>query len=94
MEKPTLKQRLKAIYDQYGKIAIGTYLAIFVLVWAGFYLAVHLGVKLEGTAGAAGTVGIAYAATKVTQPVRILATLVATPLLAKLLSRRRPAEPR
>ena len=84
MQKPPLKERLKKLFDQYGRIALITYFSIFGLVLAGFAVAVHFGVQLEGTSGAAGTLGMAYAATKLTQPLRILATLVLTPLLGRL----------
>ena len=84
MAKPPLQERLKKVIDQYGRVAVITYFSIFGLVLAGFAIAVHLGVQLEGTSGAMGTLGIAYAATKVSQPPRILATLVLTPILGRL----------
>lgn len=83
MAKPPLKERLNRLFDQYGRVAIITYFTLFGLVLVGFAVAVHFGVQLEGTRGAAGTFGIAYAATKVTQPLRILATLALTPLLGR-----------
>ena len=85
--KPALKVRLKAMLDEFGPVAIGTYFAIFFLVLGGFAIAIQLGVKVDSTAGNAGTLAAAYVATKLTQPLRILATLVLTPLVAKLLGR-------
>lgn len=86
-----LGARLKKLIAEYGPVALGTYLAIFVLVLAGFATAIALGFNVESAAGAAGVLGGAYLATKVAQPLRIAATLVLTPLVAKVLSRwRRP----
>jgi hypothetical protein len=63
-------------------VAIVTYFVIFLLTLAGFYIAISLGFKTEGTASGLGVVGAAYVATKLTQPLRIAGTLLATPLVA------------
>jgi hypothetical protein len=68
-------------------VALGTYLAIFALVLAGFAVAISFGFHVQSGAGTAGVLGAAYVATKVTQPLRIGATLVLTPVVAKVLSR-------
>lgn len=83
--------KLKKLVSEYGPVAIGTYLAIFALVLAGFAAAITLGFHVQSAAGTAGVLGAAYVATKVTQPLRIGATLVLTPLVAKVLSRFRAA---
>jgi cytochrome b561 len=83
------RQRLKNLLAEYGKLALYVYLAIFVLVLAGFALAIQMGIQVESAAGKAGVWGAAWLATKVTQPLRILATLALTPLLAQLLRRRK-----
>ena len=44
-------------------------------------------VAVEGTVAQAGVLGAAYVATKATQPLRILATLALTPLIARLVRR-------
>jgi hypothetical protein len=65
---------------------------LFVLVLLGFVGAIHLGVRAESTAGKAGLWGAAWLATKVTQPLRILATVALTPLVAQVLEwRKKPA---
>jgi hypothetical protein len=96
---PTLRQRwraLKARYtalvDAYGRVAIGTWFSLFALTLGGFYVAIEAGFRPEGTAAGLGTFGMAYAATQVTKPARLLATLVLTPLVARGLGRR-PAGP-
>jgi hypothetical protein len=81
--KPTLKSRMSALLAEYGKVAIWLYFTIFALVFAGFAIAISAGVEVESAAGGAGLAGAAWLATKVTQPVRILATLALTPLVAR-----------
>ena len=85
------RERLKNLLAEYGKLALYVYLAIFVVVLAGFAVAIQLGISVESAAGKAGVWGAAWLATKVTQPLRILATLALTPLLAQLLRRRKRA---
>lgn len=92
------KERLKALLAEYGRVAIYTYLAIFLLVFVGFAIAIATGVEVEGSAENAGVFLAAWLATKATQPLRILGALALTPLLAKALERvkalRRPATDR
>jgi hypothetical protein len=85
------RERLKKLLGEYGKLALYVYLAVFVVVLVGFALAIQMGIKVDSAAGKAGVWGAAWVATKVTQPLRILATLALTPLLAQLLRRRKPA---
>jgi hypothetical protein len=83
------QERLKALFAEYGRIAIWTYLALFVLVFVAFALAISLGFEIESARGGAGLLGASYLATKVSQPLRIFATLLLTPLLARLFRRRK-----
>lgn len=93
-EKPSLKVRMKALFDEFGMVAVGTYLVIFGLVIAGFAIAIQMGVQVDGAAGTAGTLAAAWVATKLTQPLRILATLVLTPFIGRFLRRfKKPAPP-
>ncbi len=84
-------ERLKRLLAEYGRVALGTYFAIFFLALAGFALALSQGLELAsldlGGAGSAGVFAGAYVATKVTQPVRIAATLALTPIVAAVLRR-------
>ena len=80
---PVNKERFKGLLAEYGRVAIYTYFAIFVLVFAGFAVAIAAGVQVDGAMGSAGVVGAAYVATKLTQPLRILGTLLLTPLVAR-----------
>lgn len=74
--------RFKDLLAEYGSIALGTYFVIFFGTWFGFWWAISSGIEVSGATGAAGTIGGAYAATKLTQPLRIGATVVLTPLVA------------
>jgi hypothetical protein len=86
--KPPLKQRFQALLEEYGKIAFATYFAIFALVLAAFAIAIQMGADVESARGTAGTLGAAWVATKLTQPLRILATLVLTPIIGRLMRTR------
>jgi hypothetical protein len=67
-------ERLKQLLAEYGRVALGTYLAIFVLALGGFALALSQGLELAsldlGGAGNAGVFAGAYVATKLIQPAR------------------------
>src|SRR5215210_2004643 len=91
--RPSLSERMKAILAEYGTLAITIYLVIFVAVLAGFATAISMGFTPESAAGSAGTLAAAWVATKLTQPLRILATLALTPLVGQALKRlRKPAD--
>ena len=87
------RQRLKTLLAEYGRLALYTYLVLFVLVLLGFAGVIHLGVRADSTAGKAGLLGAAWLATKVTQPLRIIATVALTPLVAKVLKWRKKPTP-
>jgi hypothetical protein len=88
--KPSLRRRLERLFADYGTVAIATYFGIFFCTWGGFASAIALGVHVDGAATGAGTIGAAWLATKVTQPLRIGATLVLTPVAARVWHRLRP----
>ena len=87
--KRTLKERLSANFAQYGRIAIYTYIGLSLLAITGFSIAIGAGVAPSSATGVLGVIGAGWAAAKVTVPLRILATLALTPLLALLLQRRK-----
>jgi hypothetical protein len=88
----SIKARLKDLMETHGPVALVVYLAIFFSVWAGFAAAIRAGIDVPSTGGQAGVWLGAYVATKLTQPLRIGATLVITPLVARWL-RLRPVDP-
>jgi hypothetical protein len=75
------RERYSKLVEEYGTAAIGTYLVLFFGTWVGFWLAIRSGIQVEGAMAESGTIGGAYLATKLTQPIRIAATVVLTPLV-------------
>jgi hypothetical protein len=80
---PPLKERLQKLLVEYGSLGLWVYFVIFALVLVSFATLIKLGVDVDGAgaAGTAGTWGAAWVATKLTQPLRIVATLVVTPVV-------------
>jgi hypothetical protein len=85
--KPPLKDRLKQLMVEYGSLALWVYFGIFAIVLVGFALAIRFGMNVESAAGTAGVWGAAWVSTKLTQPLRILATLALTPVVMQILRR-------
>ena len=82
-----MKKTVQNLLVEYGAVAVVVYFAIFFLVIFGFWAAINFGWQPSSTAGTLGAWTAAYIATKLTQPLRILATLAITPLVAKLYER-------
>jgi hypothetical protein len=80
-------KKLKQLIEDYGFIALGTYMGTFAVAMVGFVVAIRLGFEPDGVAGGAGTLLAAWLATKATQPIRIAATLALTPVVARLVRR-------
>ena len=89
-----MKKKLEALVKTYGIVGFATYFALFLLVWAGFAAAIALGLDTPGPGANLGTLAAAYVATKLTQPLRIAATLALMPLVTKLRERLRPRAPK
>lgn len=89
------REKLKNLLAEYGNVALGTYLVIWLLTLAGFAIAISAGVKVESATSGLGLAGASWLATKLTQPLRIAATLVLTPLVTVALRklRRAPQDP-
>jgi hypothetical protein len=88
-----IKARFVQVKREYGRIAIGTYLVIFFAVLGAFAVAIEMGYAVEGASGASGVLLGAWLATKVTQPIRIAATIGLTPIVARLLRKTPEATP-
>ena len=91
--KRTLKARLKAHFAEYGRVAIWTDLTLSILTIIGFSIAIGAGVAPSSATGVFGVIGAGWVAAKATMPLRILATLGLTPLVATLVARRKKAAP-
>ena len=88
-----VKKTVQKLITEYGTVAVIVYFVIFFAVLGGFWLAIRFGWRPESVAGNAGTLAAAYIATKITQPIRIAATLVVTPIVAKIYERVRGKSP-
>ena len=82
-----MKKTVQNLLVEYGAVAVVVYFVIFFSVIFGFWAAINFGWQPSSTAGSLGAWTAAYIATKLTQPLRILATLAITPLVAKLYER-------
>jgi hypothetical protein len=86
-----LRKSFQQIIAEYGPVAVVVYFTLFFGVLGGAWLAIHLGWQPGSMAGNVGVFTGAYLFTKVTQPLRIAATLAITPFAARLYHRFRPA---
>jgi hypothetical protein len=89
-KKPSLKERLSALFADYGRIAVITYLVLSLGAIVGFSIAIGMGVEPSDATGVLGVIGAGWVAAKATMPIRILITLGITPVIAGLLRRRKP----
>lgn len=89
--KKTLKQRLSALFAEYGKVAIATYFTISILAIIGFSIAFAIGVAPSSATGVLGVIAAGWVAAKATLPIRVLITLALTPAVSYVVTRRRRA---
>ena len=80
--------KVQDLFSEYGRTGIIVYFTIFFATLLGFWLLLTVGVDIRtwsyfSKLGDVGAIGLAYAATKITQPVRIAITLVLTPIVAR-----------
>ena len=92
--KPPLKQRLSALFEEYGRIAIVTYFTLSILTIIGFSVAIWTGVKPSSETGVLGVIIAGWALGKATLPIRIFVTLGLTPVVAFVVQRLRGPEAR
>src|SRR5689334_5094420 len=91
--KPSLKERLTALFEEYGRIAIIVYLVLSGLAITVFSIAIWVGAEPSTATGVLGVVIAGWLLAKATMPIRILITLGLTPAIAMLVRRRRGSEP-
>jgi hypothetical protein len=84
-----VKKTVQKLLAEYGTVAVIVYFVIFFAVLGGFWLGIRFGWRPSSTAGSVGAFTAAYIATKLTQPIRIGATIVVTPFIARLYERLR-----
>ena len=79
--------KLKQILADYGPVAFAIYMGLFFVVLIGIYLAIQAGWAPSGAAGNVSAWTAAYLLTKLTQPLRMAATVVLTPMVGQLRKR-------
>ena len=89
----TLRERLKKQFTEYPRIAIITYLTLSIISIAGFSIAIGMGAQPSTATGTLGVIGAGWVAAKALMPLRILATLALTPMIAAVVSRFKKPEP-
>ena len=77
------REKLETLLKEYGRSAFWTYLVIWLVVLAAFAIAIATGLRPANGAAGLQVIGAAWLATKLTQPLRIAATLALTPLVAE-----------
>ena len=80
--------KIQNLFSEYGRTGIIVYFTIFFVTLFGFWVLLTVGFDIRtrsyfSSLGDVGAFGLAYAATKITQPIRIALTLVATPIVAR-----------
>lgn len=85
-----MASKMETILAQYGRIGIIVYFSIFFLTFFGFWTLLTVGVDIRtwsffSSLGDVGPIGLAYAATKLTQPIRIALTLICTPVVGRFI---------
>jgi hypothetical protein len=84
-----VKKTIQHLLTEYGAVAVVVYFAIFFLVLGGFWAGIQFGWRPESAVGGVGAFTAAYIATKLTQPLRIAATLLLTPVIVRVYDRMR-----
>ena len=82
-----MRKTIQHLLAEYGAVAVVIYFTIFFGVLFGFWAAIRMGWQPSGATGNVGTFTAAYIATKLTQPIRIGATVLLTPVVARVYER-------
>lgn len=76
-------QSFKRVIAEYGVVALVIHYIIFGVVITGAYLAMRAGWQPSSRIAGVGTWAAAYVVAKLTQPVRLIATVALTPVVAR-----------
>ena len=89
--------KMENLLAKYGRAGIIVYFSIFFLTLFGFWTLLTVGIDIRTWSffsglGDVGAIGLAYAATKITQPIRIALTVVCTPLVGRFIPAAKPEQ--
>lgn len=104
-KKQTLKERLTALFETYGNLALVVWFTLGITTFGTLYLAISAGADLSGLvdwsvaqgcstpeqAAHSGTVAVACIGCQATKPARIALTVLLVPIVARM--RKPPAPP-
>ncbi|MHB1224270.1 MAG: FAM210 family protein [Gemmatimonadaceae bacterium] len=76
-------QSFKRVIAEYGVVALVIHYIIFGVVITAAYLAMRAGWQPSSRIAGVGTWAAAYVVAKLTQPVRLIATVALTPIVAR-----------
>lgn len=88
-----MKQKLKKLFEEYGRVGIVTYFVIYGLTLVGIAVAISMGFEIEGASGTAGLLAGTWVASRATLPLRIGATILLTPVVHSVYRKFRPVKP-
>ena len=80
--------KVQKLFSEYGRTGIIVYFTMFFLTLLGFWILLTVGFDIRtwsyfSSLSDIGAIGLAYAATQITKPIRIALTLVLTPVVAR-----------
>ena len=78
-----MRKTATKLLAEYGIVAVIVYFSIALIVFIGAWAAIRVGWTPTSAAGQAGSFAAAYIVMKITQPLRIAATVLLTPLTAR-----------
>ncbi len=83
-------EKLNRLLEEYGRIGLVIFFVLFALTYLGFLTAIKLGFHTKSSGGNVGAFFAAWLATKLTMPLRLLATAGLTPIVSAAYRRVRP----
>ena len=91
-------EKFKKLLEEYGRLALVVHLSVWLVTFLVMFCIIQFGMKdwvvghlsnfLDEEYAQAGTVLIAYAATKLTQPIRFMLLVVLVPSVKRLIDER------
>jgi len=88
-----LSQRKTNLIEEYGMVAVLTLFALSLPIYVGFFWVKWREGSMNGTSDFLTTAGLAWATTRATLPLRIVAAIALTPFVAKVVRRKPKASP-
>lgn len=91
--KAGLRAKLKGFFDEYGVLGIVVFGVVSALTLAGTVAAAAWAVPADSAAVKAGAFAVGYLGYRATLPLRVACSFALTPLVARVVRRRKKADP-